>query len=62
MRILETLYWNVRELTAKISNLYDCSFNNKDTKIMSMASIGIALVCQFFIEADFIACVHKHDS
>ena len=62
MRILETLCWSVRELTAKISDSYDCSFNNKNTKTMLMASIGIALVCKFLIEADFIACVHKHDS
>ena len=47
MRILETLYWNVRELTAKISNLYDGIFNNTDAKMMPMGSIDIALVCQF---------------
>ena len=47
MRILEALYGNVRVLTAKISNSFDCTFNNEDTKTMLMASIDIALVCQF---------------
>ena len=47
MRILETLFLHVRKVTAKISNSYECTFNNKDTKTMAMASIDITLVCQY---------------
>ena len=42
--ILETLYWHVMELTAKLPNSYDCAFNNKYAKAMPTTSIGIALV------------------
>ena len=42
--ILETLYWHVMELTAKLPNSYDCAFNNKYAKAMPPTSIGIALV------------------
>ena len=42
--ILETLYWHVRELTAKLLNACKCTLNNKDTKAMTMTSTDMALV------------------
>ena len=42
--ILDTLYWNMRELTAKLPNSYECNFNSKDTKTMPATSIDTALV------------------
>ena len=34
----------MRELTAKLSNSYECNFNSKDTKTMPATSIDTALV------------------
>ena len=45
--ILETFYWHVMGLTAKLPNSYDCALinkYNKYAKAMPMTSIGIALV------------------